>query len=100
MLFAARNAIGVPWSDPAYAHRVTPYLNTGSARFQYVMDPSGVRMCSIMPPGQSGFINPKGQADPHYSDQLDMFASFKCKRDAISASDIDSASETTQTLHY
>lgn len=100
MLFAARNAIGVPWSDPAYEHRVTPYLNTGSARFQYVMDPSGVRMCSIMPPGQSGFINPKGQADPHYSDQLDMFASFKCKRDAISASDIDSASETTQTLHY
>jgi penicillin amidase len=100
MLFAARNAIGVPWSDPAHERRIMPYLNTGSARFQYVMDPAGVRMCSVMAPGQSGFINPKGEADTHHSDQLEMYAAFKCKSDAISAQDIDKSSQGSQTLRY
>jgi penicillin amidase len=57
-------------------------------------------MCSVMAPGQSGFINPKGEADTHHSDQLEMYAAFKCKSDAISAQDIDKSSQGSQTLRY
>ncbi len=53
-----------------------------------------------MAPGQSGFISPQGEADPHHSDQLEMFSAFKCKSDAISAQEIDKASQDSQTLHY
>ena len=49
---------------------------------------------------KSGFINPKGEADTHHSDQLEMYAAFKCKSDAVSAQDIDKSSQGSQPLRY
>lgn len=100
MLFAARNAIGVPWGDPAHQRRVWPYLNTGSESFQVVLDPQGVRMCSVAAPGQSGFVDPQGKADPHHSDQLELFSRFGCKPDAVGAQAIEKAAVDTLTLRY
>lgn len=100
MLFAARNAIGVPWGDGAHQRRVWPYLNTGSESFQVVLDPQGIRMCSVAAPGQSGFVDPQGKAGPHHSDQLDLFNRFGCKPDAVTRQEVDKAAVTTQTLRY
>ena len=32
---------------------------------------------NINPPGQSGFVHPKGKPSPHFHDQLDLFEDFK-----------------------
>ena len=49
-----------------------------------VLNPNQVTMCSILAPGQSGFINQNGKPDAHFADQLSLFESYKCKDDAVS----------------
>ena len=34
---------------------------------------------NIIPLGQSGFISPDGQLDPHFRDQLDLYRNFEYK---------------------
>ncbi|WOE33091.1 penicillin acylase family protein [Acinetobacter sp. SAAs470] len=83
MGFSTKNSIGIPWADLAYQQKTMVYGNTGSASFQVVLDPKQVTMCSILAPGQSGFIDQNGQADAHFSDQLTLFQNYTCKKDTV-----------------
>jgi penicillin amidase len=38
-----------------------------------------IQAVNIMPLGQSGFIDPVGNPDPHFGDQLDLYRQFRYK---------------------
>ena len=55
-------------------------------------------MCSILAPGQSGFINRNGQKDPHFADQLPLFEKYECKEDAVSQKQINQLTKQSINL--
>ncbi|MCH7383917.1 penicillin acylase family protein [Acinetobacter dispersus] len=100
MGFSSKNSVGIPWADASYEQQLSTYGNTGSATFRVVLNPNQVSMCSILAPGQSGFIHPNGKTDAHFADQLPLFESYKCKDDAVSQKEIDQAAQQSITLTY
>lgn len=100
MGFSSKNSVGIPWADASHEQQLGTYGNTGSATFRVVLNPNQVSMCSILAPGQSGFINQNGKTDAHFADQLPLFESYKCKDDAVSQKEIDQATQKSITLNY
>lgn len=100
MGFSSKNSVGIPWADASHEQQLSTYGNTGSATFRVVLNPNQVSMCSILAPGQSGFIHPNGKPDAHFTDQLPLFENYKCKEDAVSQKQIDQATQQTITLNY
>lgn len=100
MGFSSKNSVGIPWADASHEQQLSTYGNTGSATFRVVLNPNQVSMCSILAPGQSGFIHQNGKPDAHFADQLPLFENYKCKEDAVSQKQIDQATQQTITLNY
>jgi penicillin amidase len=55
--FSKTNAIGVPWATQD--QEAALYQNRGTAGFRVVLRKNAVEMCSLMAPGQSGFVSPE-----------------------------------------
>ena len=87
-------------TDLGNQQQSSTYGNTGSASFRVVLKPNQVSMCSILAPGQSGFINHNGQKDPHFADQLPLFEKYECKEDAVSQKQINQLAKQSITLNY
>lgn len=100
MLFPYTNAVGVPWGDQANQQGISAYGNSGSANYMVVLDKGNFKMCSVVAPGQSGFVSADGTPDAHYADQLSLYESYDCKADPISAGQIEQAAQHTQHLRY
>ncbi|HJH25158.1 MAG TPA: penicillin acylase family protein [Paenalcaligenes hominis] len=100
MLFSHKNAVGVPWGSATHEQSIPVYGNSGSANFMVVLDKAQFRMCSVIAPGQSGFVHPDGQVDPHYADQLALYANYQCKNDAVGPDQIEQATTSITTLSY
>ncbi|MFW1758940.1 penicillin acylase family protein [Acinetobacter guillouiae] len=100
MGFSNKNSVGIPWADQAHQQQLSTYGNTGSATFRVVLNPNQVSMCSILAPGQSGFIHRNGKTDAHFADQLPLFENYQCKDDAVSQKQIDQATQQSMTLTY
>jgi penicillin amidase len=45
-----------------------------------VLDAAAVTGYNIIPLGQSGFISPSGELDPHFRDQLELYRNFEYKQ--------------------
>jgi penicillin amidase len=100
MRFAVDTPLGVPWAEAGEAHDVASYRNRGSISYRVTLDQTGATMCSAVAPGESGFVSPSGQADPHYADQLPLFEKFTCKPDRTTRADLDAHMERTETLDF
>ncbi|ENX42896.1 penicillin acylase family protein [Acinetobacter sp. NIPH 2100] len=100
MGFSAKNSVGIPWADLAHQQKLSTYGNTGSATFRVVLNPNQVSMCSILAPGQSGFIDRHGKPDAHFADQLSLFENYTCKDDAVNQKQIEQSSQQSITLDY
>lgn len=94
--FSKTNAIGVPWA--AQDQETALYQNRGTAGFRVVLRKNAVEMCSLMAPGQSGFVGANLARAKHYDDQLPLFAASSCKQDAVGAQQLDARLESTRTL--
>ena len=98
--FATTNAIGVPWAGMSEQQETSQYLNRGTASYRVILQAGGVSMCSVMPPGQSGFVDPSGKRSKHYDDQLVLFENSGCKADALTRAQVDAALESSKELQY
>jgi penicillin amidase len=98
--FSAINAVGVPWAAANQTVEASNYLNRGTVNFRVAMAPGAVKMCSVLPAGQSGFISPRGERDVHYADQLSLFEVQTCKQDWLTRQEVDAAATSTKTLSY
>lgn len=84
--FSRLNALGVPWAAQDETARL--YQNRGTAGFRVVLRKGAVQMCSLMAPGQGGFLSQSLQKGPHYDDQLALFEASACKSDAVGPQDL------------
>jgi putative cell wall-binding protein len=56
---------------------------------------------SIISPGQSGFINPAGQQDPHYEDQHELYAGWEYKPMPLAEDDVRAlGGDRVESLSY
>lgn len=94
--FSKINALGVPWATEDQTASL--YQNRGTAGYRVVLGKSGAQMCSLMAPGQSGFVSANLQKSKHYADQIPLFEQSSCKQDAVGATQVKARQESSKTL--
>ena len=82
-----------------------PFLNRGTENHFVRLDGKNAETSAAdhqaentLPPGESGYVAPDGTTAEHYSDQLDQFVEFTYKPLRFSRSEVNRATETTQTV--
>jgi penicillin amidase len=75
----------VPRGETVFQHPLgieigrIPLSNRSTYAQVVVLNGTGVAGYNIIPLGQSGFISPSGDLDPHFRDQLDLYRNFEYK---------------------
>jgi len=75
----------VPRGETVFQHPLgieagrIPVSNRSTYGQVVVLNAAGVTGYNIIPLGQSGFISPSGELDPHFRDQLDLYRNFEYK---------------------
>ncbi len=98
MQFSSKNFLGVPQAGADETIIGAQHMNRGSENNMAVLGGGAPRLCLVAPPGQSGFIAPDGTKSPHYTDQLEMFNTFQCREEHLTARQVDAATVATTTL--
>ncbi|MBB5750046.1 penicillin acylase family protein [Micrococcus sp. TA1] len=96
--FSHQNFIGVDQAGEDERFTALNYMNRGTENNMVHLDGRDAEMCTVAPPGQSGFIAPDGTRDEHYSDQLEMYGDFECKDEHLTRRSVDRAAESTTVL--
>ncbi len=99
-VFLTTNFTGTTQAGADEQMSFTPYQNRGTENNKFILGKSGVSMCDVNAPGQSGFIAPNGAKSPHYQDQFDLYKSFGCKPQWTSAAEVDKNLESSKKLSY
>jgi penicillin amidase len=55
---------------------------------------------NVVPPGESGLLQPEGRLSPHAADQLRLFADFEYKPMNFALADVMYAAESEEVLTY
>ena len=98
--FSARNFLGIPQAGDS-DHMTAPIeQNRGTENNMIVLRPGAIVGWEVTPPGQSGFVSPDGDTNPHYDDQFEMYYSFGRKRTWFYADDVEANKKTEITLTY
>ncbi len=56
-----------------------PFMNRGTENHFVRIGDEVVCAENVLPPGNSGYVSPDGESDPHYDDQLEPFLAFEYK---------------------
>ncbi|WP_417545794.1 penicillin acylase family protein [Marinobacter sp.] len=84
--FSTKNFLGVPQANSSEQLELPTYMNRGTQNHQVSFSGDGdVVMCTVAPPGQSGFVAPDGAKTTHYDDQLELFRDWQCKDEHLTA---------------
>ncbi|QSE79571.1 penicillin acylase family protein [Rhodococcus koreensis] len=97
--FDFKNYLGVPQAGSDEVLSLSPYMNRGTQNDRIVLGDGIADLCTVGPPGQSGFIAPDGTRSPHYSDQMDMYRNFQCKTDHLTEQSVDANKSGEVTLN-
>ena len=98
--FLPKNFIGAPQAGADETLTLPAYMNRGTQNHKVVFGAQGVSMCSVAPPGQSGFIAPDGTQSRHYSDQMALYQNWGCKPEWLEPAQVDAHLESTIRLNY
>lgn len=99
--FARKNFLGVPQAGRDEVLHLPTFMNRGTENDRVTFGRNGnVALCTVTPPGQSGFISPNGKKSSHYSDQLAEYKSFKCLKQKLTARALGKDLESSKTLTY
>ncbi|AUI51561.1 penicillin acylase family protein [Arthrobacter crystallopoietes] len=96
--FSYKNFIGVPQANAEENLTGPDYMNRGTQNDIVSLFGSEASMCTVAPPGQSGFIAPDGTKSEHYADQLQMYADFECKTENLYPQQLEANLESTTVL--
>ncbi|NOZ67340.1 MAG: penicillin amidase [Alphaproteobacteria bacterium] len=92
------NFLGIPQALPASVRDDMPAMNRGTQNNMTVFTANGPTGYEVVPPGQSGFINPKGEKSKHFDDQYLMYQNLQKKRTWLYKKDIEAHAERTYIL--
>lgn len=97
-VFQTKNYRGILQTGEKEAIEVGTNMNRGTQSDLITFKDGGVTVCMITPPGQSGFISPKGEKAPHYEDQVKLYNDFECRPQALTRADVEKAGVETIKL--
>jgi len=101
MPFSTVNFMGYPQAGSDEQLALPTHLNRGTENNQVIFSTDGeVSICTVAPPGQSGFIAPGGDKSPHYQDQMELYQTFGCKQEFLREEQVDAHLESVLELHY
>ena len=78
--YSTNNFLGIPQTSEANSMEAPIEQNRGTENDMIILNADGIVAYEVTPPGQSGFINPKGEKTQHYDDQFELYYSFGKKR--------------------
>ena len=90
-VFETKNYLGIPQAGPDETLAIGTAMNRGTENDMIRFRDGKVTFCAVTPPGQSGFIAPDGTKSPHYQDQLQLYADFGCRDQALYREDVEKA---------
>ena len=90
-VFETKNYLGIPQAGPDETLAIGTAMNRGTENDMIRFRDGKVSFCAVTPPGQSGFIAPDGTKSPHYQDQLQLYADFGCRDQALYREDVEKA---------
>lgn len=88
-VFLTDNYLGIPQANADEVLAIGTEMNRGTENNRVTFNNGEVEFCAVSPPGQSGFINLKGEKSPHYDDQLTLYNDFGCRIQPHSKEDVD-----------
>lgn len=87
--YVKKNFLGIP-QDFDQQPLIAPFeQNRGTENNMIIMKPGEIVGYEVLPPGQSGFVNPAGERAKNFDDQLDLYTSFGKKRMWFYPSDVE-----------
>ena len=92
------NFLNIPQALPSSARDDMPAMNRGTENNMTIFKADGVQGFEVVPPGQSGFINPQGEKAKHFNDQYLMYQNRQRKQTWLKKEDVKANSERTYTL--
>lgn len=99
-LFRPQNFLGIPQAGADEGITLTPFMNRGTENNLVVFkNGKAVSLCTVAPPGQSGFVDPNGVKSPHYADQLELYKSFGCKEEHLNQEAVRADARSVKTLN-
>lgn len=96
--YSYKNFLGVPQAGKDESLTGPEYANRGTANIMSVLGPNRARVRTTGSPGQSGFISPGGEKSPHYSDQLALYAQFRCHDNPLTPKAVNRQTESVTVL--
>lgn len=98
--FSHKNFLGIPQADPSESQTLPVAMNRGTENDLVVFSSGGVSAYEVAPPGQSGFISPRGVKSRHYDDQLQMYADYEKKPMWLDPGKVAENTASTVVLFY
>lgn len=98
--FQPNNFMGSPQAGADELLRLPTFMNRGTQNHTVTMSQSSVKLCTVAPPGQSGFVAPSGAKSKHYDDQMGLFKRFDCKPEWLTANEVEANLESSKKLAY
>ncbi len=92
------NFRGVPQASESAVHELPGYLHRGSENNLFVATGDGIEARDVLPPGQSAFVSVGGEASPHRSDQMSLYADFNYKPVPFSLEEVKAAAVSKTSL--
>lgn len=97
--FQPRNFMGYPQAGVSEVPSLPVYMNRGTQNHRVTFASGGAAsLCTVTPPGQSGFISPSGAKSKHYDDQMELYRRFECKPEWLTERDVDANRESVLVL--
>lgn len=97
--FRAQNFLGIPQANADETITLAPFMNRGTENNLVVFkDGRASSLCTVAPPGQSGFVDASGLKSPHYADQLMLYKTFACKEEHLSAEAVRADAKSVKKL--
>lgn len=98
--FYPNNFMGAPQANKDEHLTLPLAMNRGTQNDRVIFKGEETSLCTVAPPGQSGFIAPDGTLSKHYADQMDLYKTFGCKFEALNDDELKDNIESVYTLYY
>jgi len=93
--FSNRNFLNIPQAGEDEIVSLSIFMNRGTENNQVIFDLDGeVTGFEVVPPGQSGFIDPNGTKSKFYGNQLDFYDTFQYKQTWLDFEDINAHADS------
>ena len=96
--FTHKNFMGIPQTSEKAAMLGPIEQNRGTENNMTVLNKDRIVAYEVLPPGNSGFINQKGERSEHFDDQFEMYNGFDKKRMWFYSEDVEANAASKELI--